>query len=72
MTWSSAGLPVIASYTDFWSPYEAAVLFAPLTARQCREKASEACLTPAGRRPSEGRGRPALVYSAEDWCALLG
>ena len=72
MTWSSAGLPVVTSYTDFWSPLEAAILFPPLSARQCRDIVLQAGLSPAGRRPSEGRGRSALVYSAEDWCLLLG
>jgi len=72
VAWSAAGLPVIVSYTAFWSPAEAAILFAPLTARQCRERALQAGLSPAGRRPSEGRGRAALVYSADDWCLLLG
>lgn len=69
--WSSAGLPVINTYEAFWTPAEAAILFAPLTPRQCREMALAAGLTPAGKRLSGGKGRPALVYSADDWCDLL-
>jgi len=71
VAWSSAGLPVIDTYSDAWSPQDAAILFPPITPRQAREKAASAGLKPVGRRPSEGRGRTCLVYSADDWCDLL-
>jgi hypothetical protein len=62
---------IVVSQVEFWSPYEASILFPPLTPAQVREQIRRAGLEPAGRRPRNGRGRTALVYDAAALCDLL-